>query len=134
MALFLRRPAACALALAWLASSLSCSTSPSQPMTDQHQGFLIPGHFDVYTFSTTTGGSITVTLTTLAQPITAQVQLGAFANGACGVQVADTGFVLGTAWTNSVSSSGIYCVIIDDSPTPNPPASVAYTLTILHPS
>jgi hypothetical protein len=55
-------------------------------------------------------------------------------NGACGVQVADTAFTAGTVWTNSVSSAGEYCVVIDDSPTPSPPASVAYLLTVLHPS
>jgi len=42
--------------------------------------------------------------------------------------------MVGTQWTNAVSSGGSYCVEIDDSPTPNPPASVSYMLTILHPS
>jgi hypothetical protein len=135
MAPSLRRPAAYALALALLASSVSCSsTSPSQSPPDQHSGVLVPGKFDVYTFATSTSGSITVTLVSLAPPITVEVQLGAFVNGACEIQVADTGFILGTVWTNSVSSNGDYCVVIDDSPTPSPPASVAYTLTVSHPS
>jgi hypothetical protein len=135
MALSLRRPATCALALALLASSISCgATSPSQSTTDQDPGFLTPGTFSVFTFSTSTGGNITVTLVSLAQPLTVQVQLGAVVNGACGVQVADSAFTTGTVWTNSVSSAGFYCVVIDDTMTVNPPASVAFTLTVQHPS
>jgi hypothetical protein len=134
MALSLRRPVTCALALALLASSLSCSaTSPSQ-ITDMDSGVLTPGNFDVHIFTTSNGGNITVTLVSLAQPITVVVQLGAFNNGACGIQISDTGITVGTQWTNSVSSAGNYCVVIDDSATPNPPASVAYTLTVQHPS
>jgi hypothetical protein len=134
MALSLGRPATYALALALLASSLSCSaTSPSQ-ITDMVSGVLTPGNFDVHIFTTSTGGNITVTLVSLAQPLTVQVQLGAFNNGACGVQVSDTAVTVGTVWTNSVSSAGNYCVIVDDTATSNPPASVAYTLTVQHPS
>jgi hypothetical protein len=135
MALSLRRPAAYALALALLASSISCgSTSPSAPITDNDKGSLTPGNFSLQVFSTSTGGNITVTLVSLDQPVTVEVQLGAFANNACGVQASDTTFTAGTQSTFSVSSAGVYCILLDDSPTPNPPASVAYTLTVQHPS
>jgi hypothetical protein len=135
MAVSLGRPAAFALALALLASALSCgATSPSGSMTDTDPGTLTPGNYVIFTFNTSTGGNITVTLVSMAQPLTVEIQLGSVVNGACGVQVGDSAFAVGEQWTNAVTTGGQYCIIVDDISTPNPPASDTFTLSVMHPS
>lgn len=95
---------------------------------------MTPGNYNVDTFTTSTGGDITITLVSLSVPLTVEIQIGSVTNGACTPQFANQQFTVGTQWSNSVSGAGTYCVIIDDVATPNPPASLTFMLTILHPS
>lgn len=134
MVLSLRRPLACLLAITWLTASLSCgATAPSMPTTEMDNGTLAPGAYNVYPFNASAGGNITITLVSLSQPIAVEISLGVVNSGSCTVQASVPAFTVGTQWMNAVSAGGTYCVEIDDVATPNPPTSLAYSITIQHP-
>jgi hypothetical protein len=123
-------------ALALLASSVGCGSSPTapgQPVTDTFPGVLPAGNTNIYTFTTTAGGSITITLVSLSPVVTVEVNLGAVVNGGCNVEYANTGFTMGTQWVTSVNLAGTYCFSIDDLNLNNAPATLTYTFTVLHP-
>jgi hypothetical protein len=129
----LGRWAASGTAIALLLSGTACGTSPTKSVTDMDSGSITAGGISVQEFGTSTSGDIVVTLVSLSQPVSIEISLGTFVGGGCSVAVQDAGITAGTVWTNAVSSPGTYCVVLDDTATPNAPPTLNYTLTIQHP-
>ena len=125
------------LVIACVAWCVSCGSpaAPSPPTTEPDNGTLTSStNFGIFTFTTSSGGDITITLVSLSQAVPVEVSIGTVSGGGCTIQAVQPSFVIGEQWQNSLSVAGTYCVEIDDISTPNPPASLTYSLSVTHPS
>jgi hypothetical protein len=123
-----------ALVAALVAISIGCgSSSPTSPKTttETYSGTLTANTTNVVYFSTSAGGTLTATLTSITPVVTIGVGLGSAIGGACALQYANESFTQGTVWTTSVSGAGSFCLTIYD--TGNVVQSTAYTVTLVHP-
>lgn len=109
-------------------------TTPTGPVTETHNTQVWPAGFSSRTFSMSTAGTISVTLTTTTP---AGVTLGLLvgvprAAGGCAPTVAVAATASGTPQIVLAADSGTYCTLVYDLGTLTEP--VSYTLTVEHPS
>ena len=112
-------------------------TTPTPPVmvTETFTGTLTVNGAQTHSFTTQAAGNLTATLTTLApdNTVTVGLSLGIFtpSTNSCQLIVVNTVAVQGTRVTGQVSSSGNYCVLIND--VGRLTAASNYTITLEHP-
>lgn len=119
-----RRPFAAFLVLASAMMAAACnpfdnssSPSTSTSTTDTFSGLLAQGGSTIFTFSVTTAGSVSVTLTSVSPPTISPLGLGVgTANGAtCTVTNSTSSATAGSGAQLTVNENpGSYCVKVSD--------------------
>jgi hypothetical protein len=115
--------------------SSNSPTTPTNPITETFTGTINQNSAVTNTFSTTTSGTVTATLTALAPLATVQVgfALGTWDGTTCQVVLVNPAGTTGSQLQGSVSTKGNYCVHLYDVGNIAADAPVTYTLTVVHP-
>jgi hypothetical protein len=133
-----KRLIAAAIALMPLAGGCGSSspTTPSgQNTTDTFTGTVGQNSSDTKVFNTTTSGTITATLASVAPLATLQVgfALGTWDGTACQIVLVNPAGTTGSQLIANASTKGSYCVHLYDVGNITADAPVTYTLTVSHP-
>jgi hypothetical protein len=126
-----------AMLSAWGCGDDESSTSPTSPSpvytTDTFSGTLNAGETGTHPFTAKTGGSITITLSTLSptSTILMGIGLGTWNGTACNTTLQTGAATQGSAFSASATSAGNFCVTIFDIG--NITEATSYTITLTHP-
>lgn len=129
---------AAAIALMPLAGGCG-SSNPTSPtpdsVTDTITGTINQNSSDTKTFNTSTSGTVTATITSLAPLATVQVGfvLGTWDGTACQVVLVNPAATTGSQLFANASTKGTYCVHLYDVGSIAGDAPVSYTLSVVHP-
>lgn len=128
-----RRAALLAILTSTVALSGCGTTAPSASVTETFNGVLVPTASTWHVFTTSGGGDLSITLSSMTplSGITVGVGLGVAANNACNLQYTQEGFRVGAVWTTSLSNKGSYCVAIYDVGQVS--QNVTYSMKVTHP-
>jgi hypothetical protein len=129
-----------AAALALMPFAAGCgSSNPTTPtpanITDTLTGTISQNSADTKTFSTTTSGVVTATITALAPLATVQVGfvLGTWDGTSCQVVLVNPAATTGSQLAANASTKGNYCVHMYDTGNIAADAPVSYTVTVVLP-
>ncbi len=117
------------------AGSSSPPTNPSNPVIETFTGTVQPQGHDVHPFTITlSGGTLAVTLTSVAPNIAMGLSVGTWDGATC--TTLQNGTTIATAGTAPQLSGqvnlGSYCVIVADALTGAQTGPVTYSLTVSH--
>ena len=111
-------------------------TNPGTPLTftETFTGALNTNGGVTHTFTATTGGTVTATLTTVAPDATIAVgmSIGTWTGSACQVVIANDNALQGASVPGTVTSAASLCVRIYDVGKVS--SSLNYTITVVRPS
>ena len=107
-------------------------TTPTETLTETFSGTINVNGAATHPFVVVGGGTVTVTLTTVApEDATAGLSLGTWNGASCQIVLANDTALLGNTITGTVSSVGTLCARIYD--TGKLVGATDYTLTVVHP-
>jgi hypothetical protein len=128
-------------ALAVLAGACGSSSSPTNPtpvtVTDTFTGTLNQNAAVVHTYTTSTAGAVTATLTAVGPDATKTIgfAIGSYntTTNTCQVIIDNPQSLVGQQHAGSVTSQGTYCVRIYDSGSVTADTPFTYTVAVQHP-
>jgi hypothetical protein len=123
--------AALALLAAGCGSSTTTSNSPAT-ITDTFSGTIVAGGFDSNVFTVNAGGTVTISLVTLAPQSTITMGIGVGTLGTnCSLFSQNETFHAASTPFSGDLTAGVYCYVLYD--VGNVVGADTYTLTVLHP-
>jgi len=125
------------LALVSCGDDTTTPTTPTTPttITETFSGTVNQNGAITHTFSSTTSGAVSATLTTLGPDSTAilGMSLGTWNGATCAVVLANDKATQGTVITGGVSAFGNLCVRAYDVGNITPSTPFTYEITVVHP-
>jgi ABC-type nitrate/sulfonate/bicarbonate transport system permease component len=127
-----------AIVLATLVAACGSSSNPTTPtptqITDTLTGTVNQNGAVVQTFTTTTSGTVTATLTTLApvSTITVGFALGTYNGTTCQVVLDNPLAVQGSILTGTAQTAGTFCARVYDIGNITADSPITFTVTVTH--